>query len=86
MITHQLTDSAKRALRLCCRQGGGAVGNSRVPTEDLAALTAAGLLVEVLGGWKATEASCALGLSYDRRAGVPLTYSVPLPLSHIALA
>jgi hypothetical protein len=65
MITHQLTDSAKRALRLFADRAAERLGNPIVPTEDLAAVTAAGLLVEVLGGWKATEASCALGLSYD---------------------
>jgi hypothetical protein len=64
MTTHGLTDSAKRALRLICRQGGGVLGNLIVPTEDLAALTAAALLAEVPGGWKATEAGYAFDRSY----------------------
>lgn len=55
MADHRISEGAKRALRLICRQGG-VVGSLIIPTEDLAALTAAGYLAEVLGGWTATKA------------------------------
>lgn len=62
MANQRMSESAKRALRLICRQGG-VVRSLIIPTEDLTALTAAGYLVEVLGGWKATKA----GYAFDKR-------------------
>ena len=63
MADHPISESAKRALRLICRQGG-VVGSLIIPTGDLAALTAAGYLAETLGGWKATKAAYAFDKSY----------------------
>jgi len=65
MGVHDLSESAKRSLRLICRQGGGVTGGLVIPSQDLAELTAAGYLKEVLGGWAATDE----GIAYDVRGG-----------------
>ncbi len=65
MGVHDLSESAKRSLRLICRQGRGGTGGLVIPSQDLAKLTAAGYLKQVLGGWVAT----AEGIAYDLRGG-----------------
>lgn len=62
MADQRISESAKRALQLICQQGG-IVKGLIIPTEDLAALTAAGYLVEAHGGWKATKAGYAFDQS-----------------------
>ena len=61
MADNPISESAKHALRLICRQSG-VVGSLIIPTGDLADLTAAGCLAETLGGWKVTEA----GYAFDK--------------------
>lgn len=60
----QLHESARRSLHLICRQGGH-TGSLIIPSADLATLTAAGLLKEVVDGWAVTQR----GYAFDQAPG-----------------